>query len=258
MHTLTMFSLKGGCGNTLLAANLTHVWHQQGHSVLAIDACPDNQLRLPLGMPLSSNDGHAWAKDNNLPWHESAWLSPAGVPFLPFGYPAPQTMAALMAKDYAHSNWLRQTLTAIELPDNTRCVVDGGTLNSPLLATALAPANTVLIILSSDAMVCVPLKQLETHLLMALTPENRPRYYFVLNRFSANRSLDRDMRSLAQEVLGTRMAPVVVHEDESMREALVMKQTVFEYAPHSQAAEDIQRLSIWLSALIGTQTETPT
>jgi cellulose biosynthesis protein BcsQ len=47
--------------------------------------------------------------------------------------------------------------------------------------------------------------------------------------------------------LGERLVPTVIHQDESVKEALAFDQLVLQYAPHSEAARDLSQAAAWLS-----------
>jgi recombinational DNA repair protein (RecF pathway) len=47
--------------------------------------------------------------------------------------------------------------------------------------------------------------------------------------------------------LGARLVPTVIHQDESVKEALAFDQLVLQYAPHSEATRDLSQAAVWLS-----------
>ncbi|PIB17748.1 cellulose synthase operon protein YhjQ [Vibrio rotiferianus CAIM 577 = LMG 21460] len=51
MKRLLLVSLRGGCGSTTLTANLAQALVKINKQVIAIDALPENLLRLHLGLP---------------------------------------------------------------------------------------------------------------------------------------------------------------------------------------------------------------
>ena len=85
MKRLLFVSLRGGCGSTTVTANLAQALVKINKQVLAIDALPENLLRLHLGLSFEERDGWAARVLSDDAWFEAGYQSPQGALLLPFG-----------------------------------------------------------------------------------------------------------------------------------------------------------------------------
>ncbi len=72
-----------------------------------------------------------------------------------------------------------------------------------------------------------------------------PHTHFIINQFNANSRLQQDLHQLWVASLNN-LIPLLVHRDEALAEALMMKQPVGEYRPHALVSEEITTLANWL------------
>jgi len=70
-------------------------------------------------------------------------------------------------------------------------------------------------------------------------------HLYLINQFNVNRAVQRDLHQLWSSTLQS-LLPVIVHQDEALSEAMMMKQPVGEYRPSSLAAEEVATLAAWL------------
>lgn len=93
------------------------------------------------------------------------------------------------------------------------------------------------------------------HQLMVMTPDgnshlrlHQARFpgntLFLLNQFSPVSPVQQDLHQLWLSSL-TAMIPLLIHRDEALAEALLSKQPLGEYRPHSLGAEEIATLATW-------------
>ncbi len=75
----------------------------------------------------------------------------------------------------------------------------------------------------------------------SFTPHTR----FLINQFNANSQLQQDLHQLWVASLNN-LIPLLIHRDEALAEALMMKQPVGEYRPHALVSEEITTLANWL------------
>ena len=69
---------------------------------------------------------------------------------------------------------------------------------------------------------------------------------YVLNQVDRTEPLNRAVAELLQQHLGARLAPIRIHRDEAVGEALAFLQPVLVYDPHGQASHDLFRLAAWV------------
>jgi cellulose synthase operon protein YhjQ len=114
------------------------------------------------------------------------------------------------------------------------------------LKQVFACADLILIVLLADAGSYATVPSMESWLkdMSVLRPELNS--FYVLNQVDRTQVLNRDVTELLQGHLGARIAPICIHHDEAVREALAFRQPVVAYAPHGQASKDIAQLAAWL------------
>ncbi|MGJ4748592.1 cellulose biosynthesis protein BcsQ, partial [Leptospira sp. SA-E8] len=231
-------------------------------AALALDFSPVNALRLHFGMAWAAGGGWAGQVLQNRDWHTAAWRDGQGRHFLPFGtLDDDAALERLTRWLRERPRWLRDQLAAVQLEPGTVVVCDCPLAPSALRDQVLAAADMLVLVCAPDSLSYAS----ATHM-AGLAAEARRRHAgsehpgpaatIVLNGFDPSRRLDRDIALLLRTQYKSVFSPVIVHRDESLREALACKQTVFDFAPGSQAAYDYTALATWTLARLG-QTHDP-
>ena len=242
MSVIAIISASGGAGATTVTAHLASAIAQQDKSVLCFDFCPTNLLRLHFGAAFDATDGFATGLTAGLPWQQSAYASAAGVRFLPFGaLEDDAALERLCSWLDARPYWFRDSVAAIDLPADTIVLCDCPRLPAALRNQVLRAADIVLVVCAPDPLSLAA----ATRLAGQLQDQGGRLARIMINGFEAGRSLDRDMQLILRRLHGGLAAPVTLHRDESLREALACKQTVFDYAPEAQAALEFAALATW-------------
>lgn len=250
MSLVVAIGAAGGVGATTVAAHLAAALARKGRLGAAVDLCPDNALRLHFGMEWSDPAGFALQVLAGRQWAEGAYLSSGGVPFLPFGGTADDgEVAHFAAWLEGQPGGLAGCLDLIPQRPDQAVVADAPRMPWRLGRQALAGAQLALVVAAPDA----PSYASLPGLLEAAAAAGAAETWVLLNGFDPTRSLDRDMALLLSHDFGLRSAPVAIHRDESVREALACKETVFDYAPASRAAYDFESLAVWVLARLGRQ-----
>lgn len=248
---VAVIGASGGVGATTVAAHLASAIAEQDKPVLCFDFCPTDVLRLHFGATLSGSNGFVTALIAGMPWQDACYTSASGVSFLPFG-----ALTDDAALDHASTwmqarpNWFAAALASLALAPDTMIVCDCPRLPAALRSQALAAADLIIVVCTPDPLSLAAASQLAVQL--HDDGQNPVRVSTILlNRFEAAHRLDRDIRLLLQRRHGHLAAPVVIHRDEALREALAHKQTVFDYAPAAQAAHEFAGLATWTIARTG-------
>lgn len=243
MKVIAIIGAAGGVGATTVAAHLAASLTLQKKPVISFDFCPDNVLRLHFGMEWKDESGFARSLLDGQPWHEAAYRSERGVDFVPFGQLRDEAeLDRLCAMLSERPAWLVERLQEVLLPRDTVVFCDCPRTSSALRAEVLGVADLVLIVATPD-----PLSYAAaTRMAHAAASAGGPPSVIVLNTFDSARGIDRDIAALLRIGFQALLAPVVIHRDEFLREALACKQSVFEYAPSSQAAFDFPALASWV------------
>lgn len=247
MVILSVVSAKGGVGKTTLAANLALAL-SQGRSVVAMDLDPQNALRLHLGGGVhGSIDGVGRASLEGRSW--SSALTPSAVPHLsvlPYGQLNERDRDAFEVHLSSHPEWLTQGLRGLVGTDVV--VIDTPPGPSLYQQQVLRAAHFVLVVVHADAASYATLPAMEG--LIERYCVGRDGFHgsaYLLNNVNVGSALSRDVVRVVRGGLGERVLPVVVHQDEAVREALAFDQMVLHYAPHSEASSDIAQVVRWLN-----------
>ena len=72
------------------------------------------------------------------------------------------------------------------------------------------------------------------------------RFAYLLNQTDSSQALFHDLLDVLRLRLGDRLAPISVHRDEAVPEAMAYQQSVVDYDPHGQASHDLARVGAWL------------
>lgn len=248
MNFVPVAAAAGGVGATTVAAHLAACLQRRRRLGAAFDFCPGNALRLHLGMEWGDGAGFAPQVLAGRPWFEAAYRSADGVAFLPFGQVADEGEALRFAA------WLEERpgglagcLSEIRLAADAVILADLPRSPWRLVRPALTCSRLAVVVVAPDAVSYAALPGLLDDLAGAGAGE----VAVLLNGFDPTRTLDRDMALLLAHAPGSRLAPVKIHRDEAVREALASKQTVFDYAPSSQAAHDFAAFATWLLTRLG-------
>lgn len=247
MSVVGIVSMKGGVGKTSLTANIaTALATKLGPGrVSVVDLDPQNALHWHVGIngTQSSICKQALRGDD---WAGAAVESPFEVSCVPYGMVSEadrEGFEALLAKS---PGWLGNTLQQAGLGQDGVVLIDTPPGPSVYLRQVFACADLVLIILLADAGSYATIPAMEAWLdeMSTLRPELSS--FYVVNQVDKTQVLNRDVTELLHQHLGVRLAPVSIHHDEAVGEALAFRQPVLVYDPHGKASHDLARLATWL------------
>lgn len=251
MTVIAVISPKGGVGKTSASVNLGCALAGKGREIRLVDLDPQNALRLHLGADPADNDGLVRQTLQQRSWRYAKFDTAYGVSFIPHGTISEADRIAFEADIARRPNWLRDNLAVLGHAADDLFIIDTPPGPSVYTQQALAIANIVLVVMIPDAGSYATLPAIER--LVEHYCAHRPDFYgsyYVLNQYDASKPLNRDIKTVMQHDLGERAAPYSIHRDESMSEALAFQQPVKRFAPYSQGADDIERLSGWVNELL--------
>lgn len=246
MKVVAVVSAKGGVGKTTLTANLADALRLSGHPVLAVDLDPQNSLQHYFGLPLREGLGLAWAAEAPAGLRDALLTTARGVSLVPYGLCDEPRRLAFERRLAERADWLARALDGLGLPEEQIVLLDTPPGPSLYLAQALSAADLAVAVVLPDAGSYMTVPQLQ-RLIQTYGAAN-PRfqgYGFVLNQLDQERRLNQDVARMLRDAFEPHMMGGV-HRDESLSEALAFGQTIFQYAPHSEAAHDIAACSRWL------------
>lgn len=246
MNVLAVVSAKGGVGKTTLTANLGAALGK-GRRVVCLDLDPQNALRLHLGVAMDEHDGISRCTLEDRRWNTAIFQSPGSPEVLPFGTITENDRDAFEVHLAEHNNWLDRGLEHIQSASTDMAILDTPPGPSLYLQQALRVANYVLIVLHADAASYATVPAMES--LVQRYCADRSDFKgsaYVLNNVNTEKALSRDIVEILRANLGGRLTPMVIHQDEAVRESLASDQLLADYDPHCVATYDVASCADWV------------
>lgn len=246
MQVISLISGKGGVGKTTLTSNLAIALSQRNKRVLVIDLDPQNAVRHHLGM--DPNDDAGLVREGIFP--EVIFESPFGVDFIPFGRVTEEELLEFEAGLEARPTWVATALQGLQSIGYDYILLDTPPGATVYLQQALNAAARALIVVLTDAASYSSLRKILKLLAeYKKDPANRmATTHILLNQMQEDSELAQQVRAAMMDSYGSKMAPMVIHRDALVPEALAYERSVLQYDPHAQASRDIQHLADWLAS----------
>lgn len=246
--------LKGGVGRTTLAANLASAVVQAGRRAAAVDLDSQNGLAHHFGRGLAFESGIADPEGEIRALDRRDTRAEASC--IPFGNPTPEALQAVEQKLLADAGWLRRRLLGAIPAGCDLVLLDTPSYRSPWTVRALEIADLVLSLVTPDPACYATLPAME--LLLRQTRGSRPEglgAHYVVNHFEAGSAPCRDVVAALRGSFAERIAPPLIHEDQSVRDALGRQRTLVRESNNSQALADIVELGDWMFGALGAAVE---
>jgi len=157
---------------------------------------------------------------------------------MPYGAVNEDDRRAFENRLESRPRWLADNLRALDLGPDDIVVVDTPPGPSIYMRTALSAANLALIVTLPDAASYATLPMMEGLVQTYCIP--RPDFIdhaFVINQVDNSRLLARDVSQIMRADFGERIVGII-HQDQSVCEALAFNQSVLDYDPRCQATQD--------------------
>jgi cellulose synthase operon protein YhjQ len=247
MKVIAVVSAKGGVGKTTLAANMASVLASSGRRVIALDLDPQNALRLHFGVPLDSIDGLSRATLSGNAWQSIMFDGVDGVTVLPYGAVVEDDRRRFEAHVDQDPLWLLNALRSLRLDASDIVVIDTPPGSSVYTRTTLCAASFALNVVLADAASYAAIPQMERMIDAYAAPRaDFGGVGYVVNQVDQSRQLTKDVLKVLRQMLGEKLFPGVIHQDEGVSESLACDTTLIHYDPLSQAAADFRACSQWL------------
>lgn len=247
MSIVGIVSMKGGVGKTSCTANLATALARKldPGCISVVDLDPQNALHWHFGVN-DSKTGVCKHALNGDDWAGVAVATPFGVSCLPYGLVSESDREAFETLLAKLPGWLGAKLQQAGLGNNGVVLIDTPPGPSVYLKQMFACADLVLIVLLADAGSYATIPAMESWLreMLVLRPELNS--FYVLNQVDKTQVLNRNVTELLHQHLGVRVAPIGIHRDEAVGEALAFRQPVLVYDPHGQASHDLGGIATWL------------
>lgn len=246
MSVIGIVSMKGGVGKTSTTANLAAAMAARlgDGRVSVIDLDPQDGLHWHFG--LAAADGMCALSRRGGALTAALHATAFELACLPYGAadePARESFEALLAQQ---PDWLGRQIDAAGLSHNAVVLIDTPPGPSVYLRQVFDCADLIIIVLLADAASYATIPAMESWLASMATQGCAAPCLYLLNQVDASDALSRDVTDMLRARLGERLAPVRIHRDESVGEALAFQQPVLVYDPHGQASHDMSRLASWV------------
>ncbi|WP_110687565.1 cellulose biosynthesis protein BcsQ [Salinicola aestuarinus] len=239
MALINLLSPKGGVGCTTLCANLGMALEHLGYQVVLVDLDPQNALRLHFQLPLNDPQGLIDRFDADVEWRQLVTRLSDGVDILPFGNASDARLSGF-ADMQRRPGELSHRLRTLSQTPNTLVVVDANVFPLCEVSPLIDDADLNLLVLMADAGSVALMPRLESQPGSLRQASEQGRLGYLINQIDTRSRLKREI----VELMLKRLAPLVVgavHRDESLAEALAEQRSLFEQAPFSAAARDIEK-----------------
>ncbi|EDP58477.1 cellulose biosynthesis protein BcsQ [Vibrio sp. AND4] len=254
MKRLLFVSLRGGCGSTTVTANLAQALVKINKQVLAIDALPENLLRLHLGLSFEARDGWAARVLSDDAWFEAGYQSPQGALLLPFGELNAQ-QKGLFSQSYQYLQAIGHSTLQVNNSEQWQLFHgDISYLTAPEMHLFVESMDMVFVVMNADTMNYALLQPTLSHTPQIGNLIKLGKLRYILNQYQPETEVGRDFMLVLKKELGDALVPVLMHRDTALQECVANLTTVQHYSPTSQAAKDYQSLAFWcVSALSATR-----
>jgi cellulose biosynthesis protein BcsQ len=118
---------------------------------------------------------------------------------------------------------------------------------------ALSAANLVMIVTLPDAASYATLPMMES--LVKTYCSSRPDFIdhaYVINQIDSSRQLARDVTQVMRSTFGDRIVGLI-HQDQSVCEALAFDKSVLDYDTQCQATQDFRECALWVTNRLNQQ-----
>lgn len=242
---VALVSINGGVGRSTLATALSSGLQRHGESVVALDLDPQNALHHHFGVS-GTLPGIGRTSLEHGQWSPLQQLGFAGCQVITFGDIDIEQQESLERWLKHEPSWLAQRLAALGLSERQTVIIDTPAGNNVYFHQALSVADVVLVIAQADAACLGTLDHLDGLLAPHLEGERPPVVHVVVNQVDESNAFSLDMLEAFKQRLGK--APLEVHRDMAINEALAFAADPLDNATKRLAGDDINEICRVLKA----------
>ena len=255
MRTFAIVNQKGGCGKTTTSINLAALYAKRGLRTVLIDMDPQAHCAAGLGVPedqIEKNIGDAMIASHDAPLEKEKYLWEITRNL----HLAPSTMmlTAIEAPGGALQSMpdrdcrLEGVLKAWET-DFDRCVIDCPPNIGLLTYNALRAATEALIPVETGYFSLRGARRQRKTVDALIARIGKPLPCRIIPSIHRPSPLARTLLQRLQESFAPEVAPTVIRDHETLREAASFGQPICEFAPGSEAERDFEALIEWLEEM---------
>lgn len=255
MRTFAIVNQKGGCGKTTTSINVAAVYARKGFRTLLIDMDPQSHCAAGLGVPEEQIERHIG--DAMIAPHDASFESQSYLwEISPNLHLAPSTMmlSALEApggklQTMPDRDRRLESLLHHWRDDFDRCVIDCPPNIGLLTYNALRAATEALIPVETGYFSLRGARRQRKTIDALIARIGKPLPCRIIPSIHRPSPLARKVLASLQESFAPEVAPTVIRDHETLREAACFGQPVINFAPDSEAERDFEALVAWLEEI---------
>jgi chromosome partitioning protein len=249
VRTIAIVNQKGGCGKTTTAINLAGLFASLGVRTLLVDLDPQSHCAAGLSIPEHRIDLDVTdlltSGDRTIDWSRLIWSPGAHLDLIPSRtrLAGVEALAGGLAEGDGRERRLASALLHVA-PRYDACLIDCPPSIGLLTFNALAAADTVLIPVETGYFALQgATRQLGTVRSMARRMGRSIQAFVVPTMHDEASELSRDLLTELRRRFGSKVLPVAIRADASLREAASVGRAVVEHAPDSRGTQDYLSLA---------------
>lgn len=276
MKVIAVMNQKGGVGKTTTTLNLAHALALQGKNVLMLDMDPQGHLGSCFAVDTFSSSGMDEVLMNGQPLQEAVlnvrdklFLVPAGARLGELetqvqtgankGYRLRDALASIKANGFHQANGTLPAEGFLPAEGSSQAndsqqtdgshfdyiLVDCPPASGLLAMNAILGCDELIVPVTGDYLALQGLSRLikvVSHIEQTL--QRSTKKWFVLTRFQKQRKLANQIREKMVGYFPNQVFETAIRENVSLAESPGFAQTIFEYRPKSNGAQDYQNLAI--------------
>ena len=263
MRTIAILNQKGGCGKTTTAINLSAVMARMGRRVLLIDMDPQSHCALGLGVPenrieLDVTDALLNAgSPKPIDASRLLWRPVRNLDLIPSRMRLAGLEAAKggLAEAPDREQRLKKALDPMRRQYDV-AVIDCSPSIGLLTYNALVAADMVVIPVETGYFSLQgATRQAATVRTLAKRLGVTPGIWMLATMHDAGNAVATDLLDELHRRFKGRVVPLVVRRDAKLREAASFGQSIADYAPGCEGAEDYRRLGAWIADKLDSEPE---
>ncbi len=246
MRVIAIMNQKGGVGKTTTTLNLSHALALEGQRVLILDMDPQGHLGSCFGVDTYHSSGmdQVLFNETNIldavqDVRDNLFLIPAGA-----------RLGEIETQPQVFNNQRigYQLIDALAQMDNKAfdfILVDCPPASGLLAMNAILACEEFVVPVTGDYLALQGLSRLikvVTHIEQVLQKDSRK--WFVLTRFQKQRKLAQQIKNKLVNYFPHQVLETSIRENVSLAESPGFAQTIFEYRPRSNGAQDYRQLAI--------------
>ncbi len=255
VRTIAIVNQKGGCGKTTTSINVAAVFASRGLRTLLVDLDPQSHCAAGLGVPeeqiqMSIGDALLAPHDETLDKDEFLWQVTKNL------HLAPSTMmlTAIEAAGgglHAMPDKDRRLESLLHHLDGSfdRCVIDCPPNIGLLTYNALRAATEAIVPVETGYFSLRGARRQRKTIEALIARIGKPIKTRILPSIHRPSPLAKKLLEKLRESFGDEVAPVVIRDHETLREAASFGQPVVEFSPGCDAEKDFVALVDWLEEI---------